>query len=71
MKNEELQRSAKLKNAPRPRGPTSETATDTSPCHSCNCKDWYDPDEDGLCDGPNVVGPTGNRCQHPIITHFA
>jgi len=42
----------------------------TLPCHQCNCKNWTDPDNDGLCDGPNVVGPTGNRCQHPIETHY-
>ena len=42
----------------------------TRPCHKCNCKDWYDIDNDGLCDGPNAVGPTGNRCQHPIVTHY-
>ena len=48
-----------------------QTEQDTShPCHQCNCKGWFDPDNDGLCDGPNVVGPTGNRCQHPILTHF-
>lgn len=41
-----------------------------APCHKCNCKGWDDWDNDGLCDGANVVGPTGNRCQHPIVSHY-
>ena len=40
------------------------------PCHQCNCQNWFDPDNDGLCDGFNNVGPTGNRYQRPIVSHF-
>jgi hypothetical protein len=46
------------------------TAATGAPCHQCNCKGFTDPDNDGLCDGFNNVGPTGNRCQHPIVSHF-
>jgi hypothetical protein len=50
--------------------PTEENTQLGPPCHQCNCKGFFDPDNDGLCDGFNNVGPTGNACQHPIETHF-
>jgi hypothetical protein len=40
------------------------------PCHQCNCQNFSDPDNDGLCDNFNQSGGGGNRCQHPIETHF-